>query len=51
MLIVSYQRHKKFETRQSIQLIPTLSRVLFYRGNDESRDRFKQFMKANPAVK
>ena len=28
-----------------------LSRVLFYRGIDESRDRFKHLWKANPAVK
>ena len=51
MIIVSYQRHKKFQTLQRIQSIPTLSRVLFYRGIDESRDRFKHFMESEPRGK
>ena len=36
----------KYQTLQRIQSIPTLSRVLFYRGTDESRDRFKHFMES-----
>ena len=51
IVIVSYQRHKKFETLQRIQSIPTLSRVLFYRGIDESRDRFTHFMESEPRGK
>ena len=41
----------KFQTLQRIQSIPTLSRVLFYRGIDESRDRFKHFMESEPRGK
>ena len=41
----------KFQTLQRIQLIPTLSRVLFYRGIDESRDRFKHLMESEPRGK
>ena len=43
---------RKFQTLMRIQSIPTSSRVLFCRGIDESRDRFKFILwKANPAVK
>ena len=42
---------RKFQTLQRIQSMPTLSRVLFCLGIDESRDRFKHLWKANPAVK
>ena len=41
----------KFQTLQRIQSILTLSRVLFYRGIDESRDRFKHFMESEPRGK
>ena len=41
----------KFQTLQRIKSIPTLSRVLFYRGIDESRDRFKHFMESEPRGK
>ena len=41
----------KFQTLLSLQSIPTLSRVLFYRGIDESRDRFKHFMESEPRGK
>ena len=41
----------KFQTLQRIQSIPTLSRVLFCRGIDESRDRFKLFMESEPGGK
>ena len=41
----------KFQTLQRIKSIPTLSRVLFYRGIDESRDRFKHFMEIEPRGK
>ena len=41
----------KFQTLHRIQSIPTLSRVLFYRGIDESRDRFKHFMQSEPRGK
>ena len=41
----------KFQTFFRIQSIPTLSRVLFYRGIDESRDRFKHFMESEPRGK
>ena len=34
-----------------MQLIPTLSRVLFYRGIEESRDKFKHFMQSEPRGK
>ena len=41
----------KFQTLFRIQSIPTLSRVLFYRGIDESRDRFKHLMESEPRGK
>ena len=41
----------KFQTLQRIQSIPTLSRVLFCRSIDESRDRFKHFMESEPRGK
>ena len=41
----------KFQTLQRIQSMPTLSRVLFCRGIDESRDRFKHFMESEPRGK
>ena len=41
----------KFQTLQRIKSIPTFSRVLFYRGIDESSDRFKQFMESEPRGK
>ena len=41
----------KFQTLQRIKSIPTLSRVLFYRGIDKSRDRFKHFMESEPRGK
>ena len=41
----------KFQTLQRIKSIPTLSRVLFYRGIDESSDRIKHFMESEPRGK
>ena len=41
----------KFQTLFRIQSIPTLSRVLFYRGIDKSRDRFKHLMESEPRGK
>ena len=41
----------QFQTLQRIQSIPILSQVLFYRGIDESRDRFKHFMQSEPRGK
>ena len=40
-----------FQTLQRIRSIPTLSRVLFYRHIDESRDRFENLMQSEPRGK
>ena len=41
----------KFQTHLRIQSSPTIWRVLFYRGIDESRDRFKHLMQSEPRGK
>ena len=41
----------KFQTLFRVQSIPTLSRVLFYRGIGESRDRFKHLTESEPRGK
>ena len=51
MIIVSSSDISKFQTLFRIQSIPTLSRVLFYRGIVESRERFKHLMESEPRGK
>ena len=51
MIIVSYQRHKKFQTLQRIQSIPTLSPVLFIAALTNLATVLNILCKANLAVK